>query len=879
MQSNRRELLKTTGVGAGVALGMGTGSVQGDTTDSVGTSQDGSKSAVQVFDGTASEGFITINEDTADADPVSFVGPDLPDIEIEGVIYDNNTWESTRVDFPKLQPEDVLDDEDVPVVSPEDLDGDINIQVDPISGTFDASKGLVTGDISITLDVDLSAAGGIVEIDVSITTSSTLTSGTSGSMQGSVEGGLDGGSATATLVNNEFALEATGNGTVDDQFGLPSPAGRNFLQITLDVQISDIDDEPEGPVELTTFQTTSGSGYLSFDTGPAQEGASQPPDDEKYPFGAPSGGDIQVEGKIYSDETWESTQVTLPDIDVESLIVDKAKQEGYPDIVVDVLASDLTASMQVETPITGRYEPQPGVMTADLSVTISGEAELPLIPNIKADINVDATLTTGVSENMEGSVEGMATGSPSITVVANDYRIDETGNEVDTILGLPTPPGRNWAQLSLEMDVADTEALQKLVIDPVVDFPPKDPDKDGLYEDVIGSGAFNEIDPEKLFDNIDTAPVQDQTDLFTFAGGLDRTQVGVVDAQALYNGGVASNWTPGEMPAPPTVIQTIGDIDLSLRPDIEGSQIDEGETVPVDLVVEGADQIEAFDLAVALRDNTVATITGFSGQRAAKDASAIVDDGGRLELRGATLDSPYQSGDDGEITLATVEVKGEEPGAAVDLEVTVGSFPRGIFGADTGRYQVAESPTVTVPIDFPAEIGFQSQTAPGGDHIVVETVGPGDRGAFIGIWRTEDGTPVELLGRQAIDSSVSNTTVELDQTLSGNGTVLAAVHPAGDSGPDTTQILASDSATVELAPPQLDPEFPGPPKDLDGDGLYEAVRGNNELTILDVQTLFNRLDDPTLQNNAEFFKFQESGNTDEVTILDVQALFNRLDGS
>jgi hypothetical protein len=326
------------------------------------------------------------------------------------------------------------------------------------------------------------------------------------------------------------------------------------------------------------------------------------------------------------------------------------------------------------------------------------------------------------------------------------------------------------------------------------------------------------------------------------------------------------------MPSPPTVIQTIGEVDLLFQAD--QSQIDEGETVQVDLVVEGADQITAFDLAVSRPDHNVATKTGFSGQGAPKDASAVVD-GSRLELRGATLDSPYES-DDGEITLATVEVQGEEPGAAVDLQVEVGSFPQGIFGADTGRYQVAESQTATVPIDFPAEIALQSQAAPGGDHVTVETAGPGDRGAFIGIWRAEDGTPVELLGSQTIDESVDETTVNFDRSISGDETVLAAVHPANGSGPDTTQILASDSATVELAPPQLGPELPGPPQDLDGDGLYEAVRGNDELTILDVQTLFNKLGTETLNENAQFFKFQKGGS-DEVTILDVQALFNQLE--
>jgi hypothetical protein len=66
-----------------------------------------------------------------------------------------------------------------------------------------------------------------------------------------------------------------------------------------------------------------------------------------------------------------------------------------------------------------------------------------------------------------------------------------------------------------------------------------------------------------------------------------------------------------------------------------------------------------------------------------------------------------------------------------------------------------------------------------------------------------------------------------------------------------------------------------PPRDSDNDGLYEDVRGDVDFNILDVQALFNNLDNPTVQNNPELFKFQEGGS-DKVTILDVQALFNEL---
>ena len=67
----------------------------------------------------------------------------------------------------------------------------------------------------------------------------------------------------------------------------------------------------------------------------------------------------------------------------------------------------------------------------------------------------------------------------------------------------------------------------------------------------------------------------------------------------------------------------------------------------------------------------------------------------------------------------------------------------------------------------------------------------------------------------------------------------------------------------------------GPPQDLNGDGLHEDVRGDDEFTILDVQALFDNLDSDAVQNNAAAFDF--SGlDPDEVTIFDVQALFNRL---
>ena len=64
------------------------------------------------------------------------------------------------------------------------------------------------------------------------------------------------------------------------------------------------------------------------------------------------------------------------------------------------------------------------------------------------------------------------------------------------------------------------------------------------------------------------------------------------------------------------------------------------------------------------------------------------------------------------------------------------------------------------------------------------------------------------------------------------------------------------------------------PRDLNGDGLYHDVTGTGELTIVDVQTLFENLDSEALQASAAAFDF--AGTGDRVSVFDVQALFTAL---
>jgi len=102
----------------------------------------------------------------------------------------------------------------------------------------------------------------------------------------------------------------------------------------------------------------------------------------------------------------------------------------------------------------------------------------------------------------------------------------------------------------------------------------------------------------------------------------------------------------------------------------------------------------------------------------------------------------------------------------------------------------------------------------------------------------------------------------------------------------TTAEGDSDTATEAVAVTEAGEGPPAivgtdPPRDLDGDGLYEDIDGDGNFTISDVQQFFQNRDADVVQDNAEFFNFSAADTeavsdtvTDEdVTIGDVQALF------
>lgn len=70
----------------------------------------------------------------------------------------------------------------------------------------------------------------------------------------------------------------------------------------------------------------------------------------------------------------------------------------------------------------------------------------------------------------------------------------------------------------------------------------------------------------------------------------------------------------------------------------------------------------------------------------------------------------------------------------------------------------------------------------------------------------------------------------------------------------SSSVVVSQTArvTTVTGAPNV-PVVNAPAKDTTGDGLLDDVRGDGDLDIFDVQTLFNKMDDPVIETNAEFF--------------------------
>jgi len=133
-----------------------------------------------------------------------------------------------------------------------------------------------------------------------------------------------------------------------------------------------------------------------------------------------------------------------------------------------------------------------------------------------------------------------------------------------------------------------------------------------------------------------------------------------------------------------------------------------------------------------------------------------------------------------------------------------------------------------------------------------------------------DGFNVDAGGTKQLTIDVETSEEITPRTYQGTVSV-----SANDGETKTERTL-----TVVVVPePPSEPvseELTSPPKDPDGDGLYEDIDGDGQLTVDDVKMLFENLDSETVQKNSKAFSFAGDLESEEVTLADVQGLYQRL---
>jgi len=105
-------------------------------------------------------------------------------------------------------------------------------------------------------------------------------------------------------------------------------------------------------------------------------------------------------------------------------------------------------------------------------------------------------------------------------------------------------------------------------------------------------------------------------------------------------------------------------------------------------------------------------------------------------------------------------------------------------------------------------------------------------------------------------------------TAGGRGAVIVA------SSEDRYDFARTDCENVRDGPAPV--VMDSAPQDHDGDGVYEDVNGDGEVDIVDVHALYANRNTAAVQDNAIFFDFADDAPSNEVTVLDIQALYNRL---
>ncbi|RLM49536.1 surface glycoprotein [Halorubrum sp. Atlit-28R] len=392
----------------------------------------------------------------------------------------------------------------------------------------------------------------------------------------------------------------------------------------------------------------------------------------------------------------------------------------------------------------------------------------------------------------------------------------------------------------------------------------------------------------------------------TSTGAIDTSDYGVVDSSSLETGDYTVEVSKVDSDTKTftndTVSVTVTEriTDVSLDP----STVDANTTVEHDL------QFTALGVSGdGNTDTLVATLPASASFVDTDNATINVTDanGSEVSITGSPTLSGVNNGTNNQLKFdispeqdidATVDATFEvafpnvSESTTADITLEVQDSTEGTFTATT---PVTIQPADAEPAPT-ATVTFDDQTVENGSANVTVASANLSEGGFVAIHSTpvnpDNGTPVDTVvgvSEYLGNGTSENITVTLDEPLTENQTLVAMPHldtngnevydfvtsNGSADGPyteDGAAVVDSASITVETVEGPGDITDNGEPAtDLDSDGLYEDIDGDGELTIFDVQALFDERGN-IASENVQFFDFDDNG---ELDIFDVQALFDQ----
>jgi len=268
--------------------------------------------------------------------------------------------------------------------------------------------------------------------------------------------------------------------------------------------------------------------------------------------------------------------------------------------------------------------------------------------------------------------------------------------------------------------------------------------------------------------------------------------------------------------------------------------------------------------------------------------------GGQTAIADVTVDSgTFTDGAGNELSDVTIVPEEEafdiEPDADVRLPVS--------FDVEGDVTPPGASDDTRFEGDLTVETGNAGSLSVSVSALVLATNVEGAR--LVGGSKTVGGVALTAVDTDAVSDPPDGTepVAAYDLDVTGDGVVQlglpapsprSAVYAPGENWAtlDTGRVdgqlrltVAADGVERVVVASRGPPAIVGgdPPQDPDGDGLYEDIDGDGELTVGDVQLFFENRDSEVVQTNAEFFNFSGT-DPDEVTVADVQALFQLFTG-